>query len=404
MNALRLLGWIAAGLAAALSASAAADVTVGQPAPAFSAADWLNTPPLSLAKLRGKVAVVEFWATWCPPCRQTIPHLVELHKTYAPKGVVIVSLTNEDKAKVEPFAREMNMTYPVGCGSPSGEAYGVRGIPHAFVIDVEGKVVWHGHPAGPELEKTIQEQLKTHPPTLLAPEERAKALALVEKAEKALAEKQYAAAAAALAGAPEAGKDPAVDARAAPLREQLTTRAEARLAEAAERTEAKAWFDAYEALREVAALAPGSDLAQKASAQLAEMKKNEAATAAIAQGLREQTAAAALAKVEKGAADMDPAARLAAYDALAKDHAGTEAGASAAAKAKAMRADTALMARLANEAAERDCKGWLSMARNFAKAGLPDKARPYLQKVIDTYPDTDFAAEAKAMLANLANK
>lgn len=187
---------LAALVVPVLSVSATADVSVGQGAPEISATDWLNAPRLSLAKLRGKIAVVEFWATWCPPCRKTIPHLVELHKTYRDKGVVIIGLTDEPKSKVEPFAGQMGMTYAVGCGSQSKGVYGVRGIPHAFVVDVAGKVVWRGHPGGSGLEGAIEEQLRTNPPTLLSPKEKAQALALLKKVEDAVGEEQYVRAAA----------------------------------------------------------------------------------------------------------------------------------------------------------------------------------------------------------------
>jgi thiol-disulfide isomerase/thioredoxin len=115
----------------------------------ITAAKWYNTPaPLSLAGLRGQVVVLEFWATWCPPCRASIPHLIALHNEYKDKDVVIVGLTDEDDeaANVGAFVREMKMTYAVGTGSTSGRAYGVQGIPTAFVIARDGRIAWRGHP------------------------------------------------------------------------------------------------------------------------------------------------------------------------------------------------------------------------------------------------------------------
>ncbi len=134
------------------------DTAAGTPAPApaptamaqeINAVKWYNTAaPLTLAGLRGKVVVVEHWATWCPPCRASIPHLIALNQRFKDKGVVIIGLTDEDDAaaKVGAFVREMKMDYPVGTGSTSGDAYGVQGIPTAFVIARDGTIAWKGHP------------------------------------------------------------------------------------------------------------------------------------------------------------------------------------------------------------------------------------------------------------------
>lgn len=143
-----------------------ANVQVGQAAPEIRAKVWLNVRGnVSLAALRGKIVVVEFWATWCPPCRDSIPHLNELHKKWASKGVVIVGLTDEHRAKVSQFMKKLPMHYIVGTGSKDGGRYGVNGIPHAFVVDPEGRVVWRGHPMG-GLDQAIEEAYQNAPPKL----------------------------------------------------------------------------------------------------------------------------------------------------------------------------------------------------------------------------------------------
>ena len=136
-----------------------ASARVGQAAPEIAAGKWLNSKPLTLAGLRGKVVVVEFWATWCGPCRQSIPHLKEINAKYSPKGLTLVSLTSEHPDAVEPFVKEMAMDYPIGIDSPTASTYGVQGIPYAVVVDKAGKIAWEGHPMS-GLEQAIEAALK----------------------------------------------------------------------------------------------------------------------------------------------------------------------------------------------------------------------------------------------------
>jgi hypothetical protein len=204
-----------------------------------------------------------------------------------------------------------------------------------------------------------------------------------------------------LGGIKDPERDPEVKKRVEAVRQQLAARAEARTAEAEAHIKKKEYYQADEALVEVVVLAGDSDLADAARARRTELHKDKAIHAAIEQGRREHEASEALADLEKKAPEMTPAARLKAYEALAGAHPGTKAGADAAAKAEAMRSDEALMAGIADRAAEKECLGWLSMARNFAKAGMPAKATPYLKKVMEKYPDTDFARQAKEMLAKI---
>jgi thiol-disulfide isomerase/thioredoxin len=132
---------------------------IGVEPPEVVAADWLNTEsPPTLASLRGQVVLVEFWATWCGPCVAGIPHLNELQNKYRKLGLRIVSLTDEDRAKVEAFQKSAKapIEYTVGVGSDLSTTYGVSGIPHAFLVGRSGKLLWHGHPADRECEEKIE--------------------------------------------------------------------------------------------------------------------------------------------------------------------------------------------------------------------------------------------------------
>lgn len=136
---------------------------IGTQAPEIAADTWYNTETLTLEELRGKIVVVEFWATWCPPCRKSIPHLIEVYNKYKDKGVVIIGLSNEKASKIKDFVTDMKMTYPVGAGSQSGQDYGVRGIPHAYVVDTKGIITWKGHPMS-NLEEAIDQAIAKTPP------------------------------------------------------------------------------------------------------------------------------------------------------------------------------------------------------------------------------------------------
>jgi thiol-disulfide isomerase/thioredoxin len=152
---------IAAALALALAGPIAGAQDKGEKPKEINAKGWINSEAVSLEKLKGKVVVVEFWATWCPPCRASIPHLVELRSKLDKSKVEIIGLSDEPQDKVEPFAKDMKMNYTVGWGSTSGTTYGVRGIPHAFIIGPDGLVKWDGHPMDDAFASTLTKLAET---------------------------------------------------------------------------------------------------------------------------------------------------------------------------------------------------------------------------------------------------
>mmetsp|Transcript_19771 Transcript_19771/g.34006 ORF Transcript_19771/g.34006 Transcript_19771/m.34006 type:complete len:232 (-) Transcript_19771:269-964(-) len=110
----------------------------------------------------GSFYLIEYWATWCPPCRNSIPHLSALQKKYEGQGLTVIGISAEDVATVSKFVERKgdDMAYRVAVGGKPSylETFKISGIPHSFLIDSTGHHVWHGHPM--EAERFIEELVK----------------------------------------------------------------------------------------------------------------------------------------------------------------------------------------------------------------------------------------------------
>jgi thiol-disulfide isomerase/thioredoxin len=97
----------------------------------------------TLRDLRGKVVLVNFWATWCPPCRKEMPDLDSLYKKFKDQGLVILAIDDEEVAKIKPYLAEHPVTYPIllDPGRKANDVFRIDGIPKSFVYDREGKLV-----------------------------------------------------------------------------------------------------------------------------------------------------------------------------------------------------------------------------------------------------------------------
>lgn len=164
MNTFRRLPWIAAltfTISMALHAA-----KIGDPAAPLKVAGWVKGEAVDLSKKgEAQVHVVEFWATWCGPCRTSIPHLTELQKRFG-KRVTIIGISDEDAETVEPFVKKMgeSMDYTIAVDPERVvydaymKAYAQRGIPTAFVVNQTGQIAWVGHPMA-DLDVVIENVL-----------------------------------------------------------------------------------------------------------------------------------------------------------------------------------------------------------------------------------------------------
>lgn len=137
--------------------------TEGKPFPAFDAGlKTIDDQPLTLERFKGKILLIDCWATWCPPCRNEIPGLVEAYKKYQPKGFEIVGISfDQEKDKLTAFTQEKGMTWPQyfdgkGWENLIGQNLGIQSIPAMFLLDREGNLISRDL-RGPKLEAKLAE-------------------------------------------------------------------------------------------------------------------------------------------------------------------------------------------------------------------------------------------------------
>ncbi|HMN95922.1 MAG TPA: TlpA disulfide reductase family protein [Phycisphaerales bacterium] len=182
-----LVGVIASLLVTAAATAQQPRLDVGKAAPGLDVRKWFNGPPVKIES--GKVYIIEFWATWCGPCKQSIPHLNSLAKRFASKGLVVIGISDEPAETVDRFVQEWGdrMSYHVAADRDKAtsrawmEAAGQKVIPAAFIVDRNGRVVHIGNPLDPDFEMIVRLAVANR----WDPKKYAAALPAIEAAERA---------------------------------------------------------------------------------------------------------------------------------------------------------------------------------------------------------------------------
>jgi thiol-disulfide isomerase/thioredoxin len=119
-------------------------VKLGAKLPDFDA-QYLNGNPAADSKL----TFIDFWATWCAPCREQIPHINSMYAKYKDQGLSVIGLTLETVDVAMPFLKKVSFEYPVGAGGerPLQRALGIKALPYGLFVNSEAVVIWRGQPS-----------------------------------------------------------------------------------------------------------------------------------------------------------------------------------------------------------------------------------------------------------------
>ena len=135
----------------------------GKPAPALALKGWINSKPMDLDALKGKIVVLDFWATWCGPCLSAVPHTNEMKEKYAKKGVVIIGVCNQrGSEKMAATVKSHGIRYPVAVDAGTNASYKVSSYPDYYLIDRKGILRW-ADVANKDVGKAIEILLKEQP-------------------------------------------------------------------------------------------------------------------------------------------------------------------------------------------------------------------------------------------------
>lgn len=152
----------------ASQAAVPAEVGEGASVPDIALPTGKGSPPIKLTSLKGKVVILDFWATWCGPCRMSVPEVADLYRTYKSQGLQVVGVAVDDEStrqQVPSTANELGINYPIAYAADApdlGHYFDYSSIPSMYLIDRQGKIAEHiaGYDPGGSLSDKVKALLK----------------------------------------------------------------------------------------------------------------------------------------------------------------------------------------------------------------------------------------------------